>query len=1268
MSGSNSEFQHITGTRLYAMPSGEGTGNVGWCAYLLPGSFTGRPDSIAIENAFGYDSKPSFSGHFLFALKPPENPSAFVSKVTGYIKSKFEDNYMRAFLWFPTSAFDGGPVRPTCGFGFGVPQDGAPKSPQILTRKNVTTLVDDLPLRVEGDLRKNHGPLLSADGEGIVIDKAGPTAGPPVLFESTGGIPVPGIMTGKKARIPLVGPYSGCFLLTGAFTWEALFGGFQQGFRYVHGTGSPGQDAAQVYPVIDPEADASCGYIAAVDPLDPLNRSKSTVDLKAGRLRTLFALTTPKAGESGIPSFLRTTMNRAVSLVPKPGGTTTQNGPADRAGALILEREGSEPSPSGDTGATSEKESAYFTLAGDFSLALDPFPPVSVDHEDLLCGLFGTESVRLNRAAGSGAFGALRFTPQCDAYVPIFPLPKSELIRPEKGATEPRLNGTYKTSRVSIMNDDGSLARYLIQTQGNSLYAVPQSEAQDELAILDAYTPWRELPATALPMAAYAGLRDVPGELNSEKPGLLLGGFESQILSAERKRIITGQTMESLREATAARREAGVVEDETDTTTPSGLLVTVSASVGGTVYDQVTLAQFRDDDGFGQMAFFEPDAELQQLFQTNQLFGVVVNPKHLGDRNVEVPLAPSFDDRVTIAGWKMSAAVGEGVSASDYRNVMIFKFCNGKLADRVKNPRQWTQAKDFSVPKGASADELDFALTGLSKWLQEFIKRATDEADGKTQTESDPHVPKKEDTGNPLYKNFARIVRDPAWQGILVLRAHADPTGIPEQIRGLAAGIDASQFEAHHFGATVSRVKVDEATKSITIDGQSSLFGLIDYQYPAFRQNVASGGNPDIPLGIPVDGDYGFTVLQLQALFENAALVDFVSRVQLTANNLFGSKVVRTVDSNGVLPGNGVVLRGAYEHHGSTSTYVFKQVHRTSFEVDSSAFNAIAFDKVLFNTLSPGSASTPIRSRFLIWGAFDFATLKVSLGEDEESEKPIDVLSFGSPDDDATKLGDGLAYSNLQIDLSSPFVTPTAITFTFDPARLALDFGASVFRAESLFSEFALQVDSFIASTGDKRPSGYGYLPVRVTDYPSSPSTDEDPQGVGLKQKALSGPWFGIVYKVTMGTPGALASKAGFESKMLIAWTPEVSDDPLTYPVFSGLQLPGAAPGAKLISLQGILKVSLDAVELFQQERPDHTRAFCLKLANIGLKFLGFLKLPPGATINFFLFGDPTGKGSLGWYAVYKKDKASNEELIALDDPENAEAIPAGAGREETAP
>ncbi len=49
-------------------------------------------------------------------------------------------------------------------------------------------------------------------------------------------------------------------------------------------------------------------------------------------------------------------------------------------------------------------------------------------------------------------------------------------------------------------------------------------------------------------------------------------------------------------------------------------------------------------------------------------------------------------------------------------------------------------------------------------------------------------------------------------------------------------------------------------------------------------------------------------------------------------------------------------------------------------------------------------------------------------------------------------------------------------------------------------------------------------------------------------------------------------------------------------------------------------------------------------------------KLPPGASINFFLFGAPGGKGSLGWYAAYIED--SNQKADAPGQPESLPPTP----------
>ena len=51
------------------------------------------------------------------------------------------------------------------------------------------------------------------------------------------------------------------------------------------------------------------------------------------------------------------------------------------------------------------------------------------------------------------------------------------------------------------------------------------------------------------------------------------------------------------------------------------------------------------------------------------------------------------------------------------------------------------------------------------------------------------------------------VMLDPQWNGILVLNAEVPMSGLPPQLEGLAAGIDASQFQAHHVGVNVTPVQ-----------------------------------------------------------------------------------------------------------------------------------------------------------------------------------------------------------------------------------------------------------------------------------------------------------------------------------------------------------------------------------------------------------------------------------------------------------------------------
>jgi hypothetical protein len=359
-------------------------------------------------------------------------------------------------------------------------------------------------------------------------------------------------------------------------------------------------------------------------------------------------------------------------------------------------------------------------------------------------------------------------------------------------------------------------------------------------------------------------------------------------------------------------------------------------------------------------------------------------------------------------------------------------------------------------------------------------------------------------------------------------------------------------------------------------------------------------------------------------------MTSFKSRIQLTINQFFGAPVKATRFEGATQPANGIVLDGSAVSQNGGTVYVFDQGQPTLFSFDTPALNGITVSRIQFNTLGvapyawpSGSEMPTVTSRFLFWGVFDFPVVTDADGG------AYDIFSFGSPAGGPPQ-SEGLAYSNLQVTMRSPQANPGVTDFQFDPSNLAFDLGASTPRAGGLFSSLALQLQSFIYAPAGKTPLDYGFLTVA-------------PEGANID--VLSGGWCGVVHKINMGGPGALVAAAGFSSQLLVAWSPVSGARPA---MFVGLSLPGTAPGASGFSLQGIFKISTGPI-LLQRAAPSGTETlpnFSIKLSNIGATFLGIKKIPD-ATIQFFLFGDPQGTGSLGWYASWNEATKKQAQLPA---------------------
>ncbi|SDG68504.1 hypothetical protein [Paraburkholderia phenazinium] len=1170
-------------------------GSVGWAGYLVTASVS-LPATIGLTDSL---SGP-YNGAYIFCVDRPAildtDPAGFAEQLSAYIKSSITAN--RAFFWLQSSTAPYFGTFANYGFQFGQSFNN-----YVVNTNMNAVLGANLIFNVQSSL------VMTVDEANAQLLLSYPLTTNPLINLQTGKTIIVAA-TNVRMGVPVAGQSTGCAVFNASLSTATVFAGapkgLQLGLQYAYYDGA--QDQTLFFPVFALGAmPATLAAQLVVDPSDPINIVVGGAALAAGYLRSGMLL----SGAPALPSAYVNQQGNALTLTPVGANVDNVTPPA-RAGGFAF----ASLSPLASTAAS---RNLYLTPTGTSQVAT---ASVAAGAQiGLLGGLFGSEAVVFPSYSSSAEQNCLLcFVPSQAAYAPTFPFAPASLQQSGSGTLQPRLTDAYQTAWATLLPSGGAPTVYQAQPEGSPLYGVTAAQQNDVPPILGStppFLPFTGSTAAPFPLIAYSL---TPTTSASAKT---LTDYESQIVAPTRKQIISSQASATnlARSAVRKARHLGAKDASLQySTSPQGFLVTSDPATGA--YLNVLLGQSSNGaGGYLPFSFAQPVSDaLESALQTNQLFLVAVNPVNLG----------TFNSTSEIAGWTFSAQVGHGVSPSSYANVLILKFCSGSLVERVTNPNQWTAPQDFSLAPDTAESTASIAYAGLAQWLQAYLADAIAKAQ--------PAQPSAR-----FYENFATLVQDPNWNGVLVLNADLSVSDLPPEIAGLAAGIDFSRFAAHHFGFTVSRVLADPtATPPLHMDGESSFFGLIDYEQPAYQQNIDNNVDPNVPVAVPVSGDFQFTVLLLQALFENTRLADFESRVQLSVATLFGSTVTQTV-SNAVpgvsdgakMPGNAVVLVGSYVAQSgddsSAGSYVFQQTQTTVFQLNSNVLQAVAFDHVQFNTLSSDADTTV--SRFIVWGDLDFVTLDATDGTG------FDVLSFGSAaGTPALQLGAGLSFSNFTITLSSPNATPNVQTFAVSTSNLNYDLSSSTARENGLFKGFGLQLKSFITAGPNEMPANYGFLPV------TSP----------LNLTTLSYPWQGVVYRVTMGGPGALASAAGFDSDLLLAWASSGTAGSTQTPVFVGLSLPGASPGAKLFSLQGVFKVAVGSISLIRQQIAGSERyGYCLRLDDIAVKILGIAKLPPDATIQFFLFGDPDNTGSLGWYAAWVANDSATQFTAKLAAPES---------------
>ena len=447
-----------------------------------------------------------------------------------------------------------------------------------------------------------------------------------------------------------------------------------------------------------------------------------------------------------------------------------------------------------------------------------------------------------------------------------------------------------------------------------------------------------------------------------------------------------------------------------------------------------------------------------------------------------------------------------------------------------------------------------------------------------TQIANDAHAAHL--SGDDYFAAFDAMLTDPAWNGILFLNAYVPLDGFPPELAGLAAGIDPARFLAHHVGVNQTPLAADLSQQD------SSLFGLINYKDD--RPVAASG--------------YDFRVRTLKVRFANSAMAAFTSQIALALGVLFGTAVAQQQATGNPIE---LDLDGVYQKHGGTGSYVFSETTPTTFVAsDNRILSSVRVTKAEFATLVDPSLGATVQTVFSFWGTLAFEPLSVGSAA-QGGAVPFDLFSY-----------DSLAYSGMKLQMSFPRSDPATRGFRFDPTQMAFDVASSTARAQSLASHFPVTPKGMLASDANKTPGDYGLLPVD-TDLDTTPVVT---------------PWFALNFDLNLGSAGALAAQVGLVASLAVVWSPGLPG----LPVMVGLKLPGASGAKNELTVEGVLKITMFAVTLTYDGA-----AFLLKFNGIALSLFG-KSLPPGASFDIFVFGDPNpaaGANSLGWYGAYKKDQ-----------------------------
>ncbi len=1162
-------------------------GDQGFIAFVTPEGINPPNDIIDLKDAL---ENTYYNGNFVFSAQPisignETEAETFVKKIDELIASSSAN---RAMIWLRQT--NSAKIDSSNSSLMGLSDNGT-----AINTGLQTPLTSGLNLYIQSginislDASKNR-ITLNGNPSNLVIDFSGTSK--------------PNTIPAKIGYIDFSGQYRGCIKFDCCIKRASLYEDLKWGFQYLFTESEGDHDSlSEWFPLAQstPSSDY-LGFNVSIDPSDIVNEvfnptskiepSGCTINMSYNSRRTYFNFSGKNSDnrDTTLTSYFTSNYGNVIILTPKKESADILNA------RLVISK--------GARNEARNTEQFHFTPEGDFEIQ---FQKVTTTNEyNLMCGLQGTEFFTLSQKGDT-----IRFVSKNPALAPKFPFTAASSVKAPESPTATLLKNTKETAWATILNTSGNNITYVSQPKGSELYG----DGNESFRYSDLFThnklgfKYIADQTTLFPIAPYLGLTVGNGITSFSDSDTEI--YESQVISQiRRENIGKASTKTTLLSANlmADREEATI----SSYTTPSGIIAKTTLSGEFIHWNEIVLGQNTDHSENYKFEFLNPENELIEAFQTSDLFLVAANSEYLGALNKIHPLDASFRNIMSIDNWELQANIGQGSEYNNYKNIMIIKGRKGKLYDPdsksgtknslVANPNKWTQRHRFGSPSIINSEGKKQApdsdqLVIVSQWLQSYFREAYEQTD------------------QEYFSKFNEIATDENWTGILMLRV--DIKNIPTNLQGIMAGItNPEAFNAHHFAIEISPVK--KGKTGATVDQSSSMFGLIHYTDPDFNAKV----NPPKTISPTTAETYDYRLLSLKVLFENTSVKNFESYSQLTINKLLDSKVLSMGDSDNVF--NNILLKGSFQINNGNAVYSMSSAEDNVFLFSNNIYNKIEITNVLLTTRDSKKEGFK-ESWFSMQGFIDYKIIS-----DNKDKGNFDIFSFGSVDKDNLTPRCGLNFNNLGITMDYEKENPQQNkTLAFSADEITFDIINSTARSGSLFVNFALDLKGLMVGASDKNPQSKGYLTV-------------------IPDARLSGVdnsiWYGLDFKLNMGTPGELAGKVSLDSSLLLSWTP--NSEGTNYNASIGISLPGTGGGAKLISLQSVLKLSIGQLRLTYDETEN---SFLLMFTEIALKFLGLLKIPPNGSSLFYLFGNPNTEGKsagLGWYAMYKKDVPDTAKSI----------------------